>query len=145
MEDVSPSTSKVSSNDMPRLGAVVNFTREVALGCQVIWIDPDDLRKMWPLAGRTPVVGFTGNEDTLARSWRPIRRRSALPLHQRLSTAHPVLPMILARVPRVPVPTGTHGEPPAMAGRTSLTAHESKSQLTECYGPDLCKAVLRPL
>jgi hypothetical protein len=27
-----------------------------------------------------------------------------------------------------------------MAGRTSLTARESKSQLTECYGPDLCKA-----
>jgi hypothetical protein len=29
-----------------------------------------------------------------------------------------------------------------MAGRTSLTARENKSQLTRGYGPDLCKAVL---
>jgi hypothetical protein len=54
----------------------------------------------------------------------------------------PLLLMILIRAPRVPVPTGTHGESQAMAGRLSLTAHENKSQLTDCYGPDLCKAVL---
>ena len=36
-----------------------------------------------------------------------------------------VRPMILVRAPRVPGPTGTHGEPPAMMVRISLTAHEN--------------------
>jgi hypothetical protein len=55
----------------------------------------------------------------------------------------PMSPVILVRAPRVPVPTGTHGESPAMAGRTSLTAHENTSLLTKGYSPDLCTAVLR--
>jgi hypothetical protein len=48
--------------------------------------------------------------------------------------------VILIRAPRVPVHTGTHGEPLAMTGRTSLTVHQNVSQFTARYGPHLCTA-----
>jgi hypothetical protein len=56
-----------------------------------------------------------------------------------------VCSVILARAPRLPVLTGTHGESPAMAGRILLTVHGNTSQLTSCDSPLLCKAVLGSL
>jgi hypothetical protein len=53
--------------------------------------------------------------------------------------------VILVHAPRVPVPTGTHGESPALADRSSLTVHGNTSLLTPRGSPDLCKAVLPPL
>jgi hypothetical protein len=50
----------------------------------------------------------------------------------------------LVRAPRVPVATGTHGEPRITTVRISLTVHEKASLLTVGYGPHLCKAVLQP-
>jgi hypothetical protein len=58
--------------------------------------------------------------------------------------ATPVRPVILVRAPRVPVPSGTHGEPRTTTVRNSLIVHEKASLLTVGYGPDLCKAVLQP-
>ena len=52
---------------------------------------------------------------------------------------------ILVCVPRVPVRTETHGQPPTMTDRSSLTAHQSPSLLTARYSPHLCKAVLQHL
>lgn len=51
--------------------------------------------------------------------------------------------MILPRAPRVPVPTGTHGEPRTPTVRLSLTVRQNASLLTDGYAPLLCKAVLR--
>jgi hypothetical protein len=53
--------------------------------------------------------------------------------------------VILVRAPCVPVPTGTHGEPPALADRRSLIVHRNTSLLTPRDGPLLCKAVLGSL
>ena len=57
-------------------------------------------------------------------------------------TPHLARPAILSRAPRVPVPTGTHGEPRTLTVRVSLTVHQSTFLLTDSYGPHLCKAVL---
>jgi hypothetical protein len=55
------------------------------------------------------------------------------------SGTHLVCPVILVRAPRVPVPTGTHGESPALADRISLTVHRNTSLLTPRDSPLLCK------
>jgi hypothetical protein len=59
-------------------------------------------------------------------------------------TPHPVRPVILVCAPRVPVETGTHGEPRITTVRISLTVYEKTSLLTVGYGPNLCTAVLLP-
>jgi hypothetical protein len=46
------------------------------------------------------------------------------------------------RTPCVPIPTGTHGESPALADKNSLIVHGNASQLTSRDSPRLCKAVL---
>jgi hypothetical protein len=46
----------------------------------------------------------------------------------------------LFRAPRVPVATGTHGEPRTTTVRISLTAHQNTSLLTRGDCPLLCKA-----
>jgi hypothetical protein len=51
----------------------------------------------------------------------------------------------LSLCPCVPVPTGTHGKPSALADKSSLSMHGKRFQLTPRDGPHLCKAVLRPL
>jgi hypothetical protein len=53
--------------------------------------------------------------------------------------AHPV---ILDRVPRVPVATEVHGEPDNN-GKISLTVHDKAFLLTVSHRPDLCTAVLQ--
>jgi hypothetical protein len=58
------------------------------------------------------------------------------------AAAHLVCLVILIRAPGVPVPTGTHGELPALADRSSLTVHGNTSLLTSRDSPLLCKAVL---
>jgi hypothetical protein len=56
---------------------------------------------------------------------------------------HLVRPSILCRAPRVPVPSGTHGEPRTLTARISLTVHPSTSLRTDRRRPHLCKAVRR--
>jgi len=51
--------------------------------------------------------------------------------------------VIMVCAPRVPVHTGTHGEPPAMADRISLFVHLNDSLLTPCHCPHLCTAGVR--
>jgi hypothetical protein len=46
------------------------------------------------------------------------------------AAAHLVCLVILIRALGVPVPTGTHGELPALADRSSLTVHGNTSLLT---------------
>jgi hypothetical protein len=65
---------------------------------------------------------------------------SALPLMSCGGPTHPVRQAILVRAPRVPVATGTHGEPRTTTVRISLTVHDETSLLTVGYGPDLCTA-----
>ncbi len=55
----------------------------------------------------------------------------------------PSASVILPRAPRVPVPTGNHGEPRGTTVRLSLTVRQNASLLTDGCRPLLCKAVLR--
>jgi hypothetical protein len=66
----------------------------------------------------------------LARS-KQGRRRDGRPTPScPAAAAHLVRLVILACAPRVPVPTGTHGESPALADRSSLPVHGNTSLLT---------------
>lgn len=51
-----------------------------------------------------------------------------------------MLPGILVRAPRVPVPTGTHGKSPLLTDKSSLSVHRSDSHLVPRDSPAICKA-----
>jgi hypothetical protein len=69
------------------------------------------------------------------------RRRDGIPAPlMSCGSGTPRVPVILVRAHRVPVPTGIHGELPALADRSSLTVHGNTFPLTPCGSPLLCKA-----
>jgi hypothetical protein len=88
--------------------------------------------------GRVPRAGL--GRPTLARSQQG-RRRDGIPAPlMSCGSGTPRVPVILVRASRVPVPTGTHGELPALADRSSLTVHGNTPPLTPRGSPLFCKA-----
>jgi hypothetical protein len=80
-----------------------------------------------------PALGAGSYESPGARLSRRVLRQARTTPQQ----------TILIRAPRMPVRTGTHGQPGVVADSISLTVHKNASQLTMRDGPLLCKAVLR--
>ena len=80
--------------------------------------------RLVPKSGESPAGGIPTHTPSCPAPGRP----------------HLARPVILPRAPRVPVPSGTHGEPRTLTVRISLTVYQSPSLLTDRYGPHLCKA-----